>query len=49
MQALPIVPGVEPTLEALLDSLPMGALLLRDLIVVHWNQTLADWTGLPRR
>ena len=40
---------IEPTLEALLDLLPMGACVVeRDLVVVEWNQTVADWTGLPR-
>jgi signal transduction histidine kinase/CheY-like chemotaxis protein/HPt (histidine-containing phosphotransfer) domain-containing protein len=39
----------EPTLEVLLDLLPMGACVVgRDLRIVRWNQTLADWTGLSR-
>ena len=41
---------VEPTLEALLDLLPMGACVVdRDLIIVEWNEILVDWMGLPRQ
>ena len=43
------VSEVEPSSEALLDILPMGACVVTgDLTIAHWNQTLADWTGLPR-
>ena len=49
MQTTMNVSEVEPGLEALLDILPMGACVITsDLTIVHWNQTLADWTGLPR-
>src|SRR5271166_6099109 len=49
MRADPMTTVVEPTLEALLELLPMGACVIdRDLVVFEWNQTLADWTGLPR-
>ncbi len=41
--------NVNPTLEALLDLLPMGACIVnRDLVIFEWNETLVDWTGLPR-
>ncbi|MBV8266129.1 MAG: response regulator [Planctomycetaceae bacterium] len=49
MVAAQNVAEVEPTLEALLDLLPMGACVVRrDLTIVQWNQTIADWTSLPR-
>ena len=49
MEGLPSDAIVEPTLDDLLDLLPMGACVLgRDLLIARWNQTLADWTGLPR-
>ncbi len=49
MEAAENMAEVEPTWEALLDLLPMGACVVgRDLVIVQWNQTIADWTGLPR-
>ena len=49
MVAAQNVAEVEPTLEALLDLLTMGACVVRrDLTIVQWNQIIADWTSLPR-
>src|SRR5438046_455017 len=47
METAENVAVVEPTLQALLDLLPMGSCVVdRDLVIGQWNQTIADWTGL---
>src|SRR5262245_13994682 len=49
MAAAQNVAATEPSLELVLDLLPMGACVVeRDLSIIHWNQTLVDWTGLSR-
>ena len=41
---------VQPDIQLhILDDLPIGVLVLReDFLVLFWNRSLEDWTGMPR-